>query len=452
MEPRWTSASAGRLPGSVMAGEGRRTTLGEAAHLLTGFPFKSADFSDAPDDVRLLRGDNIAQGTVRWDGVKRWPRTRMNDHLDYLLRPGDVALAMDRPWIEAGLKHATLTEADCPSLLVQRVARLRARPGVEQRFLGYVVRSPAFTHYVLGVQTGTAVPHISGGQIKSYGFVLPPLAEQQQTAELLGALDDKIELNRRMAETLEAMTQALFKSWFVDFDPVRAKADGRPTGLPNDLATLFPDSLDHQGVPVGWHTQRLGDLFDVVGGNTPRTESAAFWGGTHHWATPKDLSRVDMLSLLDTGRRLTIAGLQQASSGLLPIGSLLLSTRAPIGYMAFITRPMAINQGLAAITRKDVSAAYAWGWCHANMDVIVRNAGGSTFPEISKAVLRTLPMLAPSQPVLDAFGSVADEFIRRIVTAAEQARTLIGIRDTLLPKLMSGELRIADAEQQTAAA
>ncbi|MBP7003646.1 restriction endonuclease subunit S [Amaricoccus sp.] len=235
-----------------MAGDGRRTTLGEAAELLTGFPFKSAAFSDDPSNIRLLRGDNIVQGRTRWDGAKRWPSDAVSEYRDYQLRSGDVVLAMDRPWIEAGLKHATLTEADCPSLLVQRVARLRARPGVDQRFLGYVIRSTDFTNYVLAAQTGTAVPHISGGQIKAYEFTLPSTKQQMAAAELLGSLDDKIELNRRMAETLEAMARALFRSWFVDFDPVRAKAEGWPTHLPDDVAALFPDRLGGNGLPDEW--------------------------------------------------------------------------------------------------------------------------------------------------------------------------------------------------------
>lgn len=435
-----------------MAGEGRRTTLDEAAELLTGFPFKSAEFSDAPTDIRLLRGDNVAQGTLRWDGVRRWPSTKIDEFRNFLLRPGDVVLAMDRPWIEAGLKHATLTEADCPSLLVQRVARLRARTGVDQRFLGYVIRSADFTNYILSVQTGTAVPHISGSQIKAYEFFLPDLGHQEHAAELLGALDDKIELNRRMVETQAAMVRALFKSWFVDFDPVRAKAEGRPSGLADELAALFPDSFGEDGLPIGWSERTFSDLFAISGGNTPRTENAAYWGGPHQWATPKDLSGLATPVLLQTARQLSDEGLTQTSSGLLSACSLLLSTRAPIGYMAFIARPTAINQGLAGIARKKTSLAYAWAWCHINFEVITGNAGGSTFPEISKAVLRQLPMLAPSEAVLDAFGSIVDSLIDLIIASTKEIKTLADLRDTLLPSLISGKVRIADAETRITAA
>ena len=140
----------------------------------------------------------------------------------------------------------------------------------------------------------------------------------------------------------------------------------------------------------------------------------------------------------------------QASSGLLPAGSLLLSSRAPIGYMAFTTTPTAINQGFAGIVRKEASTAYAWAWCHAHMDTIKGNAGGSTFPEISKSVFRKLPMLAPPCPVINAFGRVADNLIARVVAAVQQQEVLANLRDTLLPKLISGELRISSIEQRVA--
>ena len=221
--------------------------LGEVVDLLTGFPFKSDKYVSDPEAPRLLRGANIAQGNLRWDGTKRWPQEAIENLTPYWLRKGDVVIAMDRPWIEAGLKFSSVRETDLPALLVQRVARLRGRDrldtrflSLDTRFLSYVIGCHDFTEHVLSVQTGTAVPHISAQQIKEFEFLLPHLPEQRAIAHILGTLDDKIELNRRMNETLEAMARALFKSWFVDFDPVRAKMEGHHTGLPRHLADLFP--------------------------------------------------------------------------------------------------------------------------------------------------------------------------------------------------------------------
>ncbi len=183
-------------------GEWTETTLGENVDLLTGYPVRSENYVEDSNAIKLLRGDNVVQGRLRWENVKRWPADEFDGLEDYFLQDGDVVLAMDRPWIEAGTG-----------------------------FLRYLIGSVQFTDHVRGVQTGTAVPHISGKQIRDFKFPRPLIKEQRAIAEILGSLDDKIELNRRMNRALEAMARAIFKAWFVDFEPVKAKAAG---------ATRFP--------------------------------------------------------------------------------------------------------------------------------------------------------------------------------------------------------------------
>jgi type I restriction enzyme S subunit len=238
-----------------MGDDWQSVKLGDVVDLLTGFPFKSNHYTDDLLAPRLLRGDNVGQGVLRWAGAKRWPKHATKGLDEYWLREGDVILAMDRPWIEAGLKFGAIRESDLPALLVQRVARLRGTEQLDAKYLKYLIASSAFTDHVLAVETGTAVPHISGNQVKSFSLILPPLADQCAIGGYLAMLDDKIELNQRMNETLEAMARALFKSWFVDFDPVRAKAEGRDSGLPKPIADLFPTRLvDSEGdeIPDGW--------------------------------------------------------------------------------------------------------------------------------------------------------------------------------------------------------
>ena len=246
-----------------MGSEWPLVRLGDVVDLTTGFPFASQQYTDDPTAPRLLRGDNVGQGAIRWDGAKRWPAPAADGLDAYWLREGDVILAMDRPWIEAGLKYAYVRQSDLPALLVQRVARLRGSDRLDTGFLRYVIAGRGFTDFVTGIQTGTAVPHISGGQIQGYRFPLPPLAEQRRIAGILSALDDKIELNRLMSQTLESMARALFKSWFVDFDPVRAKSEGLDTGLPDEINNLFTDTVelsDWGEIPCGWQPTALGDL------------------------------------------------------------------------------------------------------------------------------------------------------------------------------------------------
>lgn len=276
---------------------------------------------------------------------------------------------------------------------------------------------------------------------------VPPRRDQSAISEILSALDERILLNRQMAETLEAIARARFQNWFVDFDPVRRAADGKDTGLPPHIAALFPTRLADNGLPEGWKTEQVGDVFDIVAGNTPPTEDERFWNGPHAWTTPKDLSRLSLPVLLASGRSLSEAGLAACSSGLLPAGTLLLSSRAPIGYLGFANLPTAINQGIAAFCCKKISTSFAWVWCQAEMPLIKASANGSTFMEISKGNLRRLPMIQASEAVMQSFLAVVDPLVERVITIAEQNLVLATLRDTLLPKLISGELRIRDAEK-----
>ena len=305
---------------------------------------------------------------------------------------------------------------------------------------------------LLAKATGSTFPNVSADQLARLWW--PPLEdnEQRAIAHILGTLDDKIELNRRMSETLEAMARALFKSWFVDFDPVRAKAGGRDPGLPQHLAALFPDRLvdsELGEIPEGWEVKTVGEMAEVVGGSTPRTERDEYWeSGVHHWVTPKDLSGLSLPVLLDTERKITEDGLAQISSGLLPMGTVLLSSRAPIGYLAIAEVPVAINQGFIAMKpRQGVSNLFLLLWAETAHDEIVCHANGSTFLEISKANFRPIRTVAPSDLVMGAFDRMARPMYREVVGQERQSRTLATLRDTLLPKLISGELRVRDAER-----
>jgi type I restriction enzyme S subunit len=287
---------------------------------------------------------------------------------------------------------------------------------------------------------------------------LPPLPEQRAIAHILGTLDDKIEVNRRMSQTLEAMARALFKAWFVDFEPVRAKMEGRwqrgqsLPGLPAHLYDLFPDRLvdsELGEIPEGWEVKRIGDLAEVFGGSTPRTDRSEYWeGGTHHWVTPKDLSALSVPVLLDTERKITDAGLSQISSGLLPKGTVLLSSRAPIGYLAIAEVPVAVNQGFIAMKpRPGISNLFLLRWASAAQEEIVSHANGSTFLEISKSSFRTIRVVSPSSPIMNAFDRISRPMYRKVVKNERESRTLAALRDALLPKLIRGEIRVKEVER-----
>ena len=338
---------------------------------------------------------------------------------------------------------------------------------INRDYLGYFLRSEVGQAEIRSLAVGSTQPKLALFRIEQIAVPCPPLEVQLGIASLLGALDDRITLLRETNTTLEAIAQALFKSWFIDFDPVRAKAEGRqPEGaiqgcmsaaegrmpkaaMDATTAALFPDSFEESElglVPKGWQVLPIGDAVDCVGGGTPDTRNEDFWQpGEFCWSSPKDLSSLGTPVLLSTERKLSLRGLAKVSSGLLPSGTLLMSSRAPIGYLAITQIPLAINQGYIAMPPGGrLPPLYLLFWCRENLDVIKGRANGSTFMEISKKAFRPIPVLAPASEVIEAFQSVIDPLFERLVANERQAQSLTQLRDTLLPRLISGQLRLPD--------
>lgn len=366
-------------------------------------------------------------------------------------RAGDIVFSY-----ETRIGEAAFIPPSLRCCLGRRMGLLRARRDrVDPRFLLYAYLGPEFQE-TLRSRTihGSTVDRIPLINMAEFPIRIPTsIEEQRQIAYILGTLDDKIEVNRRINETLEAMARAIFKSWFVDFDPVRAKMEGRDPGLPKDIPDPFPDRfVDSElgNIPAGWGVKAVIDLAEVVGGSTPRTAEPAYWNeGVHHWVTPKDLSTLTVPVLLDTERRITDAGLSQVSSGLLPVGTILMSSRAPIGYLAVAEIPVAINQGFIAMKpRKGVSNIFLLLWARFAQEEILSHANGSTFLEISKANFRPIPLVTPAFEVFEAFEHKVKPLYKKMVSNERESRTLAALRDMLLPKLISGELRLTQAKQE----
>ena len=221
---------------------------------------------------------------------------------------------------------------------------------VDKRWLVFVLRSQLSQDFIQTHANTTVQATFNLRDLARLPIPMPPDKVRLPASELLSALDDKIELNRRMNETLEAMARAIFKDWFVDFGPTRAKAEGGTPYLAADLWGLFPDALDEEDKPEGWELSEIGKEVETFGGATPSTKDPSYWeGGECHWATPKDLSRLPSPVLLDTARKITDAGIKRINSGLLPVGTVLLSSRAPIGYLAIAEVQTAVNQGFIAM-------------------------------------------------------------------------------------------------------
>ena len=376
----------------------------------------------------------------------------------FAIAKGDLLFARRSLVAEGAGKCCVVLDVDEPTTFESSIIRARpAAPISDPLYLYYFFCSPSGLHCLDTIRRQVAVAGITGRDLSGLEIPAPPLLAQRAIAHILGTLDDKIELNRRMNATLEAMARALFRSWFVDFDPVRAKMEGRDTGLPKEIADLFPDRLVESElgeIPDGWDVSEIGTEVDAVGGGTPSTKEPAYWnGGRHYWATPKDLSKLSSPALLGTDRKITDAGVRKISSGLLPRGTVLLSSRAPIGYLAITEVPTAVNQGfIAMICRKRLPALYALSWCHENLEHIKDISGGSTFAEISKKTFRPLPVVVPSKWVLGVYDGASRSLHDRVVSNTRESALLASLRDALLPRLVSGELRVPGLEPASGSA
>ena len=318
----------------------------------------------------------------------------------------------------------------------------------DPRFISYFLRSLDVTAF----SDKAAVPGLNRNDLHKKVIQTPPnVVEQRAIAHILGTLDDRIELNRRMNATLEAMARALFKSWFVDFDPVRAKMEGRDTGLPRAISDLFPCRLveyESSQAPEGWGFSTIGHEVETVGGGTPSTKEPTYWAnGDYCWATPKDLSTLTSPVLVETARKISADGVKSISSGLLPADTVLLSSRAPIGYLAITTVPTAVNQGfIAMICNRRLPNLYVLFWCEENLEFIKSISGGSTFPEISKRMFREVPVVVPFDGILAAYTDIVRPFYDRIVANTKECATLAEMRDRLLPELTSGSMRLCEQD------
>lgn len=453
--PRVTAPQGGAFTPPLSGGHPRNAPedwpvvrIGDVASVKHGYAFGGEFFVDEPTEYILVTPGNFAiGGGFKFDKQKYYRGPVPNE---FILRNGDLIVTMtDLSKISDTLGYGAIvpTLEGKKFLHNQRIGKvIITRPDlILPNFLYWILRTKEYRNEVLASASGSTVKHTAPKRIEAYQFGLPRIGAQRAISIILSGLEEKFENNSRMNGTLEAMARALFKDWFVDFGPVRAKMEGRePPGLPVEVAELFPSELDERGNPLGWKTSIIGDEVQVVGGSTPSTGDPRFWdGGEYFWTTPKDLSALDSPVLLNSDRKITSAGLETISSGLLPKGTLLLSSRAPIGYLAITEIPTAINQGFIAMKcEKALPNLYVLIWCIFSIDLILGNANGSTFQEISKSNFRPLPVLVPPPHILRAFQKTVQPLYEKIVGNLRENETLTSMRDYLLPKLLSGEIRL----------
>jgi len=359
----------------------------------------------------------------------------------YVLCEGDILIAMTGA--TAG-KTGRFPATNEVCYLNQRVGKVYSRNSslIDYAYLYHVLSRQGFADEILSLADGSAQGNVSGSLIESYELPIPPLPIQKAIAHILGTLDDKIELNRKTNETLEAMAKALFKSWFVDFDPVRAKAEGRPTGLPNEISDLFPDSFEDSDlgeIPGGWHIGCLSDCCEITMGQSPPGDTYNEDGD----GLPFYQGKTDF-GFRFPGRRIYCASPTRTASE----GATLISVRAPVGSANIAKELCAIGRGIAALISRQDAKTFVYYLIGTLQNIFESyNSEGTVFGAINSKDLASIMVVVPGAKVISVFNvkcSSIDELIKK---NTEEAENLASLRDALLPKLISGELRIPEAEK-----
>jgi type I restriction enzyme S subunit len=437
-----------------MAGEWREVTLGEIAELVRGVSYRPADLlPDSSNGIPLLRATNIRDGGLDLGDVLFVPPELVQPN--QMLRRYDVVIAMSSGSREAVGRLAQLRQ-DWIGCVGAFCAVIRADPrGVHPDFLGFVLQSPDFRTHVETHAVGTAIMNLSRERILGFSLKLPPLPEQRAIAHILGTLDDKIELNRRMSETLEAMARALFKAWFVDFEPVRAKMEGRwqrgqsLPGLPAHLYDLFPDRLVESElgeIPEGWRVVELEQVIEI---NPPRVLRRG-----------QCAPYLDMASMPTRGHvPLRVVERPYTSGTRFTNGDTLLARITPClenGKTAFVDflAPNEVGWGSTEfiVLRPKPPLPAEFGYCLARDPdfrefAIQSMTGTSGRQRVQPEALARYLLVVPSDGVAKAFGALVEPWFRKASASERESRSLAALRDALLPKLIRGEIRVKEAER-----
>jgi type I restriction enzyme S subunit len=317
---------------------------------------------------------------------------------------------------------------------------------ISPQFLYYWLSSPGTRQKFDEVSIGSTQKALTISALKALEIPLPSRTTQDGIVEILGAISDRITLLRETNTTLEAIAQALFKSWFVDFDPVHAKMQGRaPEGMDEATAALFPDSFEESElglVPKGWSTISFRDSINVIGGGTPKTSVSEYWGGDIPWFSVVDAPRSSDVFVIDTEKHISEAGLKGSSTRLLPAGTTIISARGTVGRLALTGCPMTMNQSCYGLRGKAGDQYFTYFSTTRMVAQLKQRAHGSVFDTITQETFAGVSLCYPATDVIHAFEQLVEPVLSRIRENLIQANSLATIRDTLLPRLISGQVRI----------
>ena len=392
----------------------------------------------APHGIPLIKAADVGNGRVNSAPNFRISQEKHQEHSRTELNGGELLITLVGTPGQCAIAPSEVKGFN----VVRAVGVFSTEPIADSRFIMYSIQAPQSQVYLRNVCNTTVQATLNLGDLKCLPLSIPDIKEQKAIAHILGTLDDKIELNRKTNETLEAMAKALFKSWFVDFDPVRAKAEGRPTGLPAEISDLFQDSFEDSElgeIPSGWRVGCLSDCCEITMGQSPPGDTYNEDGE----GLPFYQGKTDF-GFRFPGRRIYCSSPTRQAS----IGATLISVRAPVGSANIAREVCSIGRGIAALKSRQSADSFIYYLVGTLQGVFESyNSEGTVFGAINGKDLASIQVVAPSTEVIAAFNSQCLPMDESIQSNTLETEHLTTIRDTLLPKLISGEIRIPDAEK-----
>ena len=438
-----------------MSSEWPMQDLGSLISYRKGFAFKSKDYISS--GVPIVRVSNFTDDSISPNDLKFVSPDVAKETPEVSLEVNDIVVATVGSWPNnpASVVGRTIrVPAWAESALMNQnsvIIRAKSKSLTDQKFIYYQMRSQDFSAHVVSKAQGSAnQASITLDAIFSYRLFWPKVEHRDVIVTFLSHLDDRITLLRETNTTLEAIAQGLFKSWFVDFDPVYARARGeQPPGLAPEVAALFPDSFEESElgmIPKGWSIGRISDLGDVVCGKTPPTSEPDNYGDDVPFITIPDMHR--HLVVTSTTRALSKKGADSQPKKYLPVGSICVSCIATPGLVVQVTEPSHTNQQINSVIPQP-----KWGRSfplfllrRIGDKVHAGGSGGSVFHNLSKSGFEKIPELLPTTKLAQEYCQIVDPLVDKITDNQRYAQTLATLRDTLLPRLISGQLRLPEAE------
>jgi type I restriction enzyme S subunit len=421
------------------------TNLGEHIDLLSGFAFKSKYFTQDSKNIPLVKGSNVHQGYVDWVGAVRWPIDEHPINDKYWLEEDDVVLAMDRPWIESGLKFSWIKRNDPRSLLVQRVCRMRGINGLSSRYLRYIIGSSQFTNYIKPIVTGVNVPHISGQQVKGFKFSLPSKATQLAVSDLLENYDNLIENNNRRIAILEDMAQSLYREWFVNF---------RYPSYADELGASSSNALnENQGktklidsplgpIPEGWEVNSAAEAITI----NPKTKLVK--EGEKPFVGMSGLSQGSMV-IGDIIEKTGNSGAKFINRDTLFARITPCLQNGKTGYVQFLTpeQPVGFGSTEFIVLRESecLSSEFIYLLSRSNnfREHAIQSMTGATGRQrVHNDCFASCYLPVPPKELMNTFTKLVQPMFKSIFNLSKRNENLKQQRDMLLPKLISGQIEL----------